>query len=153
MAIAQIDYENADRDITNLIIVLTHTPSTVHATFCQGYIQFGDGVKALDGSGGNFEFIILIGGQTIQPSPQIVNLGTEVKSSVWTIRFPVPMSQEVVFKVKSPNVADNDVDISAYLYEIAGPLFAVYEFIAEHISDYFIAECIINHFIAEPVRY
>ena len=86
---------------------------------CQGYIAFGDGTKDLDGSGGNFEIVITVGGQTIQASPEVVAFGTEVRSAVWTEIFPVPANTEVVLKAKSPNGADTDVDVTAYLYDIA----------------------------------
>jgi len=114
--LAQIDLENADRDLTSLVTVLTHTPSTSRSTACRGLILLGDGVKDLDGSGGNFELVITVGGQTIQPSPQIICFGTEVRSSVYTIEFPVPAGAEVAFKIKSPNAADTDVDVTARLY-------------------------------------
>ena len=160
MSIVYLDRENADIDLTGSITVLTHTPDLTANMLCQGYIQLGDGVKDLDGSGGNFEFVITVGGQTIQPSPQIVNLGTEVKASLWTVRFPVPVNQEVIFKVKSPNAADSDVDVIAYLFDVGIPVSAIAEFIAEHIeyrftadiiSDYFVAEYLRNYFIAESV--
>jgi hypothetical protein len=43
MAINQLDTENADRDLTSLVTVLTHTPSATENTLCQGYIKLGDG--------------------------------------------------------------------------------------------------------------
>ena len=118
MAINQLDTENADRDITSSITVLTDTPDAASNMLCQGYVVLGDGAKDIDGSGGDFEFVVTVGGQTIQPSPQIINFGTEIRSAAWTTVFPVPANEEVILKIKSPNAADSDVDTTAYLYDV-----------------------------------
>ncbi len=115
----QLDMENADRDISSLITVLTNTPDISNPTWCQGYIELGYGAKTLDGSGGNFELVITVGGFMIQPSPQVVIFGTEVRSAVWTTPFPVPANAAVILRVKSPNGADSDVDVMAYLYDLS----------------------------------
>jgi len=118
--IVQLDSENADRDIkTAAITVLTHTPDASNPMICQGLIFLGDGAKNLDGTGGAFQLIITVGGQTIEPSPQTVTFSTAVRAAVWTTPFPVPANKEVVIKVLSPNVADSDVDVTAYLYDIS----------------------------------
>jgi hypothetical protein len=119
MAINQLDTENADRDLTSLVTVLTHTPSATENTLCQGYIKLGDGLKDLDGSGGNFNLVITVGGQTVQASPEVIVFGTDVRSSIWTEQFPVPANEEVLLRVLSPNGADTDVDVTAYLFDIA----------------------------------
>lgn len=118
--ITQLDSENADRDLTSLITVLTHTPSATEAMSCQGYIKFGDGTKNLDGTGGAFELTITVGGQTIEPDPQTLTFSTAVRASVWTIPFSVPANEEVILRVKSPNAADTDVDVTAYLFDTMG---------------------------------
>jgi hypothetical protein len=115
--ITQLDTENADRDLTSQVTVLTHTPDTSNPMLCQGLIFLGDGTKNLDGSGGNFELTITVGGQTIEPDPQIITFSTATRVAVWTSVFPVPANNEVILKVKSPNTADTDVDATAYLYE------------------------------------
>ena len=112
-----MDSENAARDITSTITVLTHTPDASNATWCQGYIELGYGPRYLDGTGGNFELVVTIGGQTVQPSPQIIVFETEAFSAIWTTPFPVPANAEVILRIKSPNVADSDVAIMAYLYD------------------------------------
>lgn len=117
--IIQLDIENADRDLTSLVTVLTDTPSASDPMMCQGLVMLGDGAKDLDGTGGTFELVITVDGQTVQPSPQPVFFGSEVRSSVWTSPFPVPTSAEVIMRVLSPNAADTDVDVTAYLYDIA----------------------------------
>jgi len=104
-------------DLTTLITVLTDTPDASNATICQGYIKLGDGNDNLDGTGGDFQLVITVGGQTIQPSPQIVTFGTEVRSAIWTSQFPVPANEEVILRILSPNAADTDVDVTAYLYD------------------------------------
>ncbi len=120
--IVQLDTENADRDLTSIVTVLTDTPNASRPVLCQGIIYFGDGTKNLDGTGGLFEFTITIGGQTIQSNPQIIDFTTEVRASVWTMQFPVPTNAEVILRVKSPNGADTDVDIVAYLYDVFPPV-------------------------------
>ena len=123
MAIVEIDSENADRDITSAITVLTDTPSATEPMLCMGMIALGDGAKDLDGSGGLFEFDILIGGNTVQPSGQQITFSGAGRTSIWTEPFPVPEGAEVILKVKSPNAADADVDVTAYLYSTRlGPL-------------------------------
>jgi len=118
MTITLIDTENADRDLTTSVTVLTDTPSAAENILCQGYIALGDGAKDLDGTGGNFALIVTVGSQTVQPSPQMINFGTEARSAIFTTIFPVPANEEVVLKLESPNAADTDVDITAYLFDV-----------------------------------
>jgi len=119
MSVIQLDSENADRNLTSQVTVLTDTPSATQNTLCQAYIKLGDGAKDLDGSGGQFELTITIGGQTIQPDPQGVWFSTAVRAAVFSSVFPVPANEEVVVKLKSPNAADTDVDTTAYLYDLS----------------------------------
>ena len=123
MATDQLDTENADRDLTSQVTVLTHTPDTALPSMVQGMVAFGDGTDDLDESGGLFEFTITIGGQTVQGDPQQIQFSTAKRSSVWTVPFPVPANAAVILKAKSPNAADTDVDVTAYLYGV-GPLYA-----------------------------
>lgn len=115
MSLKELDTENADRDITSLITVLTHTP-TVNG-MCIGLIKLGDGTKNLDGTGGDFQLVITVGGQTVEPSPQTITFSTAVRGMVWTTPFPVVANDEVIMRVLSPNAADTDVDVTAYLYD------------------------------------
>lgn len=117
--IAQVDTENADRDLTSMVTVLTDTPDASNPIICQGYIAFGDGSKNLNGTGGLFEFTITVGGQTIQPNTETAVFGTEIRSAIWTAQFPVPANKEVIMRAKSPNGADTDVDVTAYLYDVS----------------------------------
>ena len=116
--IVQLDTENADRDLTSQVTVLTHTPNASNPMLCQGMVYFGDGSKNLDGSGGAFELVVTVGGQTVQPSPQVIDFGTEARATAMTASFPVPANAEVVLKATSPNGADTDVDVTAYLYQV-----------------------------------
>lgn len=117
--IVQLDTENADRNLTALVTCLTHTPSATQAMWCQGLVKLGDGAKNLDGSGGNFQAVVTVGGNTLQPAPQVVNFGTAVRAALMTAPFLVPANDAVTLAVKSPNGADTDVDATAYLYEVA----------------------------------
>lgn len=116
----QLDSENADRNLTSYVTVLTHTPSTTIAVLCQAWIQLGDAAKALDGSGGFFDVIVSIGGQIVQPSPQTLECATDTRTGLATRPFMVPANAEVVVQVRSPNAADTDVDVTATLYEAGG---------------------------------
>lgn len=118
----QLDTENADRNLTSLVTVLTHTPSTSLPLRCQALVNLGDGTKNLDGTGGDFEVVVTVGGQTVQPSPQTLTFSTAVRASFFTAEFPVPAGAEVVVKVLSPNAGDTDVDVTAYLYDVLGVL-------------------------------
>jgi hypothetical protein len=111
-----LDTENADRDLTSLVTVLTHTPSTSDALRCQGYIKLGDGTKNLSGNSGTFQLTITVGGQTIQPDAQRIFFTAAVRSSIYTEEFPVPANEEVIIRLLSPNSGDSDVDVTAYLY-------------------------------------
>ncbi len=119
MPIALLDSEHADLDLTSTVTVLTHTPSASSPMLCQGLIMFGDGAKDLAAVAGNFEFIVTVGGQTIQPSPDVISFSGAVRAAAWTAIFPVPANLQVVIRVKSPNAADSDVDVTAYLFEAA----------------------------------
>jgi hypothetical protein len=118
MPITEFTPQNADFDLTSSIAVLTITPDASNPTECIAFIELGDGAKDLDGTGGDFELVITVRGQTIQPSPQTITFGTEVQSGAWSTVFPVPANAEVVAKVKSPNAADSDVDVVATLYDL-----------------------------------
>lgn len=117
--IAQIDSENADRDLTSQVTVLTHTPSATKAMLCQALIKAGDGTKNLDGTGGDFELEVTVGGNSIQPGPQVLTVGaSDTRAAFVSTAFPVPANEEVVIKLLSPNAADTDVDVTAYLYDV-----------------------------------
>jgi hypothetical protein len=116
----QLDTENADRNLTSLITVLTHTPSALLPFRCQALVKLGDGAKNLDGTGGDFQVVVTVGGQTVQPSPQTVTFSTAVRAAIFTSEFPVPAGEEVVVRVLSPNAGDTDVDVTAYLYDVIG---------------------------------
>jgi len=113
------DSENADLDITSLITCLTDTPDASNPSLCQGLIFMGDGAKNLDGNGGIFELVITIGGQTLQPSTKKMLFDPEVRSSMKTPEFLVPANTEVLLRILSPNGADTDVDVTAYLYDVS----------------------------------
>ncbi|UCD28530.1 MAG: hypothetical protein JSV03_15850 [Planctomycetota bacterium] len=115
--LTQLDQENADLDLTSLVTVLTHTPSNSHALRCIAHIELGDGSKDLDGSGGDFELVVTIGGQTVQPSPETIAFSTDVQAVIQTRSFAVPAGAQVVVRIQSPNSADTDVDVTATLYD------------------------------------
>jgi hypothetical protein len=104
---------NADRDLTSLVGVLTITPDATYPRLVQVKIDLGDGAKDLDGTGGDFEVKVTIGGQTWNGGPQTKTVGTAVRTTIYTEPFAVPANAEVVVRVLSPNGADTDVDTTA----------------------------------------
>jgi len=120
MAILLLDSENAVRDLkTAAITVLTHTPHATNHVMCAAYLVLGDAGDPLDGTGGDFELTITVGGQTVEPNPQVVTFSTATRAAVWTAPFPVPAAQEVIVKVLSPNAADDTVRTTCYLFDMA----------------------------------
>lgn len=116
-----LDTENADRNLTSQVTVLTHTPSATSWKLCQALVMLGDGAKNLDGTGGDFEMEIIVGGNTIQPGPQVITAGaSDTRMAFQSVPFLVPPGTEVLIKAKSPNAGDTDVDVTAYLVDVAG---------------------------------
>jgi len=96
--------------------VFAYAPSDGVAMRCQMYLKIGTVARPLDGSGGLFNFIFVIGNQTVQPSPQQVTFGTETESAIWSTPFFVPVGEYVEVYIQSPNGADTAVGVEAYLY-------------------------------------
>ena len=85
---------------------------------CQGRISLGNGVNDLDGSGGEFECTMTLGGQTVQPDPQLVWFSTATRSAIFTEQFPIYIGETVTIKIKSPNAADSSVYVRACIIEV-----------------------------------
>lgn len=116
--IEQLDSENDDRDIkTAYIVCLTHTPSTVEAMHCQGVLFLGDGAKNLDGTGGGFKTRVTIGSQESVEKTHTLT-AANVQAWIKTDKFLVKANTEITIEVLSPNAADADVDVTAYLYDM-----------------------------------
>lgn len=122
MGVERLDYEDSNLDIYNGgsgNTVLTHTPSATVHTICQAYVALGDDSDPLSGTGGDYELVIAVGGQIVEPSPQTVTFSTAVRVGIWTASFPVPANQSVVISVTSPNSGETDVDVKAHLFDVA----------------------------------
>lgn len=107
----------ADRDLTSQIQVFTYANVTGQDLVVMGIVSLGDGSKDLDGSGGTFELTLEIGGQTVQPEPQLIYFSADVRAMTFTEQFTLYAGDTVNFKVKSPNAADTDVTVKACLIE------------------------------------
>lgn len=107
----------ADRDLTSQVEVLAYTNSTGDNLLVQVMVFLGDGSKDLDGSGGNFELTMEVGGQTFQPDPQLIVFSTAARAAVVTEQFPLYDTEAISAKIKSPNAADTDVTIKACIIE------------------------------------
>lgn len=119
----QLAQENDDYDLTTAggVAVLTQTPSASGWTKCAVHLAIGDGVKDMDGTGGDFELYVTIGGKPVNPYPQTITFAAEVTAAQSTDDFVVPPNAALVVKIKSPNGADTDVDVTATLIDV-GPL-------------------------------
>jgi len=116
--IVLLDSENADRDLTTSVVVLTHTPSATEPIQCQALIYLGDGTKNLDSGTGDFEVRVEVGGQLVQPNPQIITCAGSLRVALMSAPFTVPPGEEVKIEVLSPDAADTDVDVTAHLYDV-----------------------------------
>lgn len=112
---AVLDVENADKDLTSFVTVMTHTPDASDARTCRCIIELGDGTKNLDGTGGIFQIKVFIGGVLWNGEADEVTLGAVTRAVLQTNNFIVPASYEVIIQVLSPNAADVDVDVTATL--------------------------------------
>lgn len=114
----QLAAQNGDYDLFSGETVLSATPSASAPMLCQVYIAMGDGVKNLSGVGGDFKLFVYVDNHGIEPCPQVITFGGDgVASGVWTAPFPVPANKQVDVYIQSPNAADSDVDVTAYLYD------------------------------------
>jgi len=117
-SIRQLDTENGDYDLTSQVTVLTHTVPD-GPTLCVASVYLGDGVKNLDGSGGDFELEIIVDGNSYDGGVQTKTLGTQVRAFLQSVPFMVRDDDVVLVKVKSPNAADTDVDVTAFLDDMS----------------------------------
>ena len=116
--ITELHTETATVDLATGAAVLTATPSLTDPVLCQAYIECGDGANDLDGTGGDFTYVMTIGTQTAQSGPRAVVFSTAIRSSFWTAPFPVPETQEVIITLTSPNAGDAAVAVTSYLYDV-----------------------------------
>jgi len=120
--ITQIEQDNADVNLTTLVTVFSGTPDASNIKQCICLIELGDGVKDVDGVGGDFLLTVEIGGQVVQPSLQVITVeASQAQIAFFTAPFVVPANALVEVKVESPNGADSDVDATATIFDV-GPL-------------------------------
>ena len=118
MSIIRVATGIGNYDLTSEALVLTATPSVAEDKRCQVHVELGDGTDNLDGSGGIFELTLKVGAHRIQPAPQQYEFGISPQASVKTNDFIVPAGQVVKVYIESPNPADTNVYVTAYLFEI-----------------------------------
>jgi len=124
MGLFQRDSENADRDITSKIAVLTDTVDVSGNYVVR--VMLGDGAKDLDGTGGAFELSISIDGRVAQPNPQVIAVeAATTEGNIESLPFITLAGEEVIAYVLSPNAADTDVDVTASLQDLTRALPAV----------------------------
>lgn len=118
--LVQLDTENADLDIHASVLCLTDTPDASNPTLCKAFIKLGDGTKDLDESGGNFEIRVTVDGQELSPDPlDTIVVDALLRTVIQSSEFLVPANEEVKVYILSPNGADTDVDVTAYLYDLS----------------------------------
>lgn len=117
--IPTFDQETLDLDLTSQVTCLTNTPDASNNVLAQAVIALGTGAKPLDGTGGNFEVTITIGGVTVEPDPQIIVVSSGQTTCYFvSAPFIVPANQEVILKLKSPNAGDTDVQVISTLANV-----------------------------------
>lgn len=114
--LTRLNSENADRNLTSPVTVLTHTPDAVRARLCRLHVALGDGINDLDGTGGNFTLAISVGGQSL-PAETHAIAASVVRAALQSQPFVVPVNAQVIAQVTSPNGADTNVDVTAFLYD------------------------------------
>ena len=114
--ITQLDTENADRDITSYVTCLTHTPDASNPVLCQAIVYLGDGTKDLDGTGGSFSIRVRLASQYGATKTEVIS--AVGRAFLQTDKFSVPANVEVKIDILSPNGADTDVDVTAYLMDV-----------------------------------
>lgn len=120
MSITQLASNTADFNLNAAAAtVLSATPHATLPKLCQILVELGNGTKDLDGSGGDFELTIVVGSQVVQPGPQTIAFGTDVRAAVLSAVFAVPANEQLDVKVKSPNAADTDVTATTRLFDLS----------------------------------
>lgn len=101
--------------------VLTASPGFASPRSCYVLIKLGDGVNDADGSGGEFEVTVDVGGYVCNGGPQPQLLGPEPKPRLEAFEFTVDAGEDVTVYLKSPNAADTNVMTFAGLYLVDTP--------------------------------
>lgn len=117
--IDRVKVQTSTLNLTSRKLVLQATPSADEDKQCQVYVELGDGINNLDGSGGIFELTLRIGGQNVQPAPQLYEFGNAPRAAVKTNSIVIPAGQEVKAFIRSPNPGDTNIAVRAYLFRMA----------------------------------
>lgn len=104
-----------DRNLHAGATVLSQTPDASNPRLCYAMVMMGNGTKNLSGAGGDFTVTITIGGNTWNGGAQTRTLGSAVRALIQTEAFLVPANSVVTVAITSPNSADTDVTVTAYL--------------------------------------
>lgn len=109
--------QNGDYDLAAGAAVLDSIPSTTLPKLVQAVLYLGDGVKNLDGTGGNFLYRCLLADRS-GPLLTVTFIATTTAANFWTEPLSVPANTSFTVFLQSPNAADSDVDVTAMLYEL-----------------------------------
>ena len=107
---------NGDYDLSSLVKVHDVTPNTNDGFEGRARIVLGDGVKDLDGSGGDFEIEIHIDGD-VHGGGETRTLGTKTPAIIESASFWIPANANVEVWILSPNAGDTDVDVTTQLLD------------------------------------
>lgn len=113
--------QSSDVNLTSMVSVFDANP--LHADnsyFVVVDLQFGNGTKDLDGSGGEFTYRIEIDGVR-RRADQIVEFDalTQVGDNS-AFAIPVPANKRLQVYAMSPNVADTDVNVTTRIFDLGG---------------------------------
>jgi len=115
--------DNADVDLSVGADIFAENV-TAGVTWCQALIEVGDGTKDPAATAGTWELRIqltdLVGDPwVVEPYPQLIWAGTGTPKAFMSRPFLVRHELVVQAKLKSPNAADTDVDVTFFLYDVS----------------------------------
>jgi len=116
MSRLQIDSETGTVDFTTIKTVLTYLSPFSRDVELSAVVDVGSAVAGLDGTGGNFQLTLTVGGQVIQPGPQTITYGTGTRTRVESAKFVLRVGETLTVGFLSPNAADTAVAYTSYLY-------------------------------------
>ena len=115
--------QNGDHDLQAGATVFDADPlDASNVRVAAFYLAIGDGAKDLDGTGGDLEISILIDSVPFDGAAQVKTIAASTTQLILqTEPIIVPANSQVEIVITSPNVADDDVDVTVQAYDVDSP--------------------------------
>ncbi|MCK9598586.1 MAG: hypothetical protein M0R06_06055 [Sphaerochaeta sp.] len=111
--------------------VLEYTQDSSVPTTCKVKLAVGDDDNPLDGTGGEFTVVVTVDGVNLYGYPLTLTIAASTEQIVWESEpFTADEGAEIAVTLLSPNAADSDVGVYAYLY--GQDVSATYEDLSDH---------------------